>query len=224
MSAASLASSTRVTALPRTIRVRILRLLARRGLDPGADVTPPDPLAEVSPALAGLSRASVQGRVALGRQAGARLLALGRDPDALWATAGGRRHAHLDGFDLHANVAVRGEDRDRLEQLCRYLLRPAVAQERLRLSGDGRIVLTLKAAWADGTTHPRVRAAGTARAARGADPAATDQPDRLPWGAGPARQWAEAGGHLMGRSRRARGQRAVGPHRHPRLAGGPGLS
>jgi hypothetical protein len=103
--------------------------------------------------MAGVSRASVQGRVALGRRAGARLLALGRDPDALWAGAGGRRHAHLDGFDLHANVAVRAVDRDGLEQLCRYLLRPAVAQERLRLTEDGRIVLTLKAPWADGTTH-----------------------------------------------------------------------
>ena len=112
-------------------------------------MAPPEPLAEVSPALAGLRRASVQGRVALGRRAGARLLALGRDPDALWATAGGRRHAHLDGFDLHANVAGRGADRPRLEQLCCYLLRPAVVQERLRLTGDGRIVLTLKAAWAD---------------------------------------------------------------------------
>jgi hypothetical protein len=136
-----------------TIRRRILRVLVRRGLDPEAEVAPPDALAEASPALAGVSRASVQGRVALGRRAGARLLALGRGPDALWAIAGGRRHAHLDGFDLHANVAVRAVDRDGLEQLCRYLLRPAVAQERLRLTEEGRIVLTLKAPWADGTTH-----------------------------------------------------------------------
>jgi hypothetical protein len=42
------------------------------------------------------------------------------------------RHAHLAGFDLHANVAVPATDRARLEQLCRYLLRPAVAQDRLR--------------------------------------------------------------------------------------------
>ena len=54
-------------------------------------------------------------------------------------------------FDLHADVAVPEADRARLEQLCRYLLRPAVAQERLRRLSDGRIVLTLKTAWADGT-------------------------------------------------------------------------
>ena len=63
------------------------------------------------------------------------------------------RHAHVAGFDLHANVAVPAADRARLEQLCRYLLRPPVAQERLRLMGDGRVLLTLKAAWADGTRH-----------------------------------------------------------------------
>jgi hypothetical protein len=135
------------------IRARILRLLARRGLGPDADVPPPDRVADESPALAGLSSASVQGRVALGERAGARLLALGQDPEARWATSGGARHAHLDGFDLHANVAVRGEDREGLEQLCRYLLRPAVAQDRLRLTGEGRVVLELKAAWGDGTTH-----------------------------------------------------------------------
>jgi Putative transposase len=146
-------SGIEVTRLLSRIRARVLRLLARRGVAPGADVTPPDPVAEEAPALAGLSGASVQGRVALGERAGARLLALGRDPEARWATSGGARHAHLDGFDLHANVAVRGEDREGLEQLCRYLLRPAVAQHRLRLTGEGRVVLELKAAWADGTTH-----------------------------------------------------------------------
>jgi Putative transposase len=45
-----------------------------------------------------------------------------------------RRHAHLAGFDLHPNVEVPAADRPRLEQLCRYLLRPAVAQDRLRSS------------------------------------------------------------------------------------------
>jgi hypothetical protein len=41
----------------------------------------------------------------------------------------------LAGFDLHASLAdveARAADRARLEQLCRHLLRPAVAQDRLR--------------------------------------------------------------------------------------------
>jgi hypothetical protein len=68
-------------------------------------------------------------------------------------TSGEPRHAHLDGFDLHGNVTVAGGDRERLEQLCRYVLRPAVAQDRLRLTEDGRVVLELKSTWADGTSH-----------------------------------------------------------------------
>jgi Putative transposase len=50
-------------------------------------------------------------------------------------------------------VAVPAADRGRLERLCRYLLRPAMAQDRLRRLDDGRIVLTLKTAWADGTRY-----------------------------------------------------------------------
>jgi putative transposase/transposase-like zinc-binding protein len=142
-----------VARLVTAIRARILRLLGRRGLGPDADVSRPDPVAEDSPTLAGLSSASVRGRVALGPRAGARLMALGRDPEAQWVSSGGPRHAHLDGFDLHANGAVDGQDRERFEQLCRYLLRPAVAQDRLRFTEDGRVVLELKSAWADGTSH-----------------------------------------------------------------------
>jgi hypothetical protein len=142
-----------VARLLTAIRSRVLRLLGRRGLGPEADVPQPHPVSEESPALAALSSASVEGRVALGARAGMRVVALGRDPEASWITSGGPRHANLDGFDLHANVAVPREDRARLEQLCRYVLRPAVAQDRLRLSEDGRVVLELKAPWRDGTSH-----------------------------------------------------------------------
>jgi hypothetical protein len=48
-----------------------------------------------------------------------------------------RLQARRDGFDLHAGVTVRGDDRERLEQLCRYLLRQPIAQERLTLRPDG---------------------------------------------------------------------------------------
>jgi hypothetical protein len=44
-------------------------------------------------------------------------------------------------------------DRARLEQLCRYLLHPPFAQDRLRLRADGRVVVELKKGWRDGTSH-----------------------------------------------------------------------
>jgi len=129
-----------------TIRTRVLRLLRRRGISPAAaDDDAPDPLVETSPALAGITSAAVQGRSALGPRAGARVLQLGRVPGAPWVTTTGTRQAHLDGFDLHANVAVAANNRDGLEQLARYVLRPPIAQERLTRTADGRVLLTLKA-------------------------------------------------------------------------------
>jgi hypothetical protein len=134
------------------IAARVQRLLTRRGLAPGdADMSRADPAIEESPVLAGISSASIQGRIAFGPRAGARVWRLGADPDAPRVLSTAPRHAHLAGFDLHANVDAPAADRVRLEQLCRYLLRPAVAQDRLRLLDDGRVVLTLKTAWVDGT-------------------------------------------------------------------------
>ncbi len=65
------------------IAARVQRLLKRRGLDPGdADLFQADPVVEESPALAGISSASIQGRIALGPRAGARVWRVGDDPDA----------------------------------------------------------------------------------------------------------------------------------------------
>ncbi len=91
----------------------------------------------------------------LGPRAGAPVERLGGDPDAPWVESARPLQARRDGFDLHAGVTVPGEDRERLEQLCRYLLRPPIAQERLTLRPDGTVLVTLKTPWRDGTTHLR---------------------------------------------------------------------
>ena len=59
----------------------------------------------------------------------------------------------LGEFDLHAAVRVPAGQRDRLGRVCRYALRPPVAGARLQLTDDGHVVLQLRHAWADGTTH-----------------------------------------------------------------------
>jgi len=112
-------SDEEVARLLAAIRRRVLRLLERRGLGAGDHPAPADPLTEESPALAGISDASVQGRIALGARAGGRVLRVGSDPDAPWVTVGGPRRAHLEGFDLHADLRVGANDRGRLEHLCR---------------------------------------------------------------------------------------------------------
>jgi hypothetical protein len=101
-----------------TVRRRVLRLLARHGFEQDAGAAP-DLLAEESPVLSGITGASVLGHVALGRRAGARVWRLGSEPDAPWIASAGSHHAHLDGFDLHADLRVAGHDRRRLEHLCR---------------------------------------------------------------------------------------------------------
>ena len=56
------------------------------------------------------------------------------------------------GFSVHANVCIEARDRMRLERLCRYAARPAVATERLTALPDGRLLYRLKRPWRDGTT------------------------------------------------------------------------
>ena len=43
--------------------------------------------------------------------------------------------------------------RQELERLCRYITRPAIANERLKRNPAGQVVLQLKSSWRDGTTH-----------------------------------------------------------------------
>ena len=43
--------------------------------------------------------------------------------------------------------------RAQLERLCRYITRPAIANERLKRNRAGQVVLQLKSAFRDGTTH-----------------------------------------------------------------------
>src|ERR1019366_1824275 len=43
-------------------------------------------------------------------------------------------------------------DRDAVERLARYILRPPLAQNHLERLPDGRVVLHLKRTWRDGTT------------------------------------------------------------------------
>ena len=61
--------------------------------------------------------------------------------------------ANAHGFSLHAGVRCAAEQRQALEHLCRYLTRPAIANERLSVNRAGQVVLKLKTAYRDGTSH-----------------------------------------------------------------------
>ena len=139
-----------------TVRRRIVRLARRHGIDVEGDGIVEgdrrDALAEESPLLAGLAAASVAGRAALGAEAGARTARHGRATETPpHDDARAPCHAHIDGFDLHAGVAVPAGDRSRLEHLVRYVLRPPIAQGSLSIVPDGRVRLELRRPWRDGT-------------------------------------------------------------------------
>jgi Putative transposase len=61
--------------------------------------------------------------------------------------------ANAHGFSLHAAVCWGADQRKELEHLCRYITRPAIANERLKRNRAGDVVLQLKSAYKDGTTQ-----------------------------------------------------------------------
>jgi len=67
--------------------------------------------------------------------------------------AQGLFRALVSGLTLHAAVRCAANDRQALEQLCRYITRPALANERVQTNAAGQVVLKLKTPWRDGTTH-----------------------------------------------------------------------
>jgi Putative transposase len=99
-----------------------------------------------------------------------------------------RANAH--GFSLHAAVRWGADQRKELEHLCRYITRPAIANERLKRNRAGDVVLQLKSTFKDGTTHivmsPLEFMQRLARA--GAPSALTSDP--LPWRARAGRKVA----------------------------------
>jgi len=129
-----------------------MRLLTRLG----ALIEEPDRtyLAETDTdgALKSLQAASCTYRIALGPRAGQKVLSLQSLPSQVGPSDLELRvNAH--GFSLHAGLRWRADQRLELEQLCRYINRPAIANERLKRNRAGQVVLQLKSPYKDGTTH-----------------------------------------------------------------------
>jgi hypothetical protein len=99
-----------------------------------------------------LQAAACSYRIAIGPRAGQKVLtALGAMPryKDFKQTLGD----DIDGFSLHAAMRCGADDRQALEQLCRYITLPALANERVQTNAAGQVVLKLKTPWRDDTTH-----------------------------------------------------------------------
>ena len=129
-----------------SVTERILRIVYKTLADQQ------DAYAAQDPVLASLSSASIQRRVALGPRRGFPLRRLVAD-SPVEARILGRRCAQVEGFNLHANTRVPADDRQGLENLCRYVGRPPLSDDRLEQAADGNPTLRLKKPWSDGTTH-----------------------------------------------------------------------
>ena len=137
-----------------TIARRIGRVLERQGLleqdvensNLASDALDNDPLHQ-------LLGHSITYRIAVGPSQGRKVFTLQTlpacDPDDPSADA----LAKEAGFSLHAGVAAKAHERNKLEWLCRYVARPAVSEKRLSLTAQGNIRYQLKTPYRDGTTH-----------------------------------------------------------------------
>ncbi len=99
-----------------------------------------------------LQAAACTYRIAFGPRAGQKALtvqgAMPRETDLKQTLC-----ADIDSFSLHAAVRCAADNRQALEQLCRYITRPALANERVQTNAAGQVVQKLKTSWRDGTTH-----------------------------------------------------------------------
>jgi len=116
-----------------------------------------DRFARGEPGLAQCYASSIAGILTLGPHAGQRVMRLGarassadneeQEPSAGQAVVPGY------GFSVHAGRRISADDRSGLERVARYVLRPAIAQDRLKLLPGGKVQWELKRTWSDGTSH-----------------------------------------------------------------------
>lgn len=134
---------------------RVIRFLKKKGYfqDENEHSIPEDEMTQ-DELLPELQAASVQSRIALGKRKGMKVRRLGSLEEGDYQSKlEGPLCATSVGFSLHAEILCAPWQRDKLEMLCRYIARPAVSEERLKLLPSGDVVLKLKTKYSDGTSH-----------------------------------------------------------------------
>jgi len=140
-------------ALLERIAERVGRALERKGLlvrDGEHSFLATDP--EASGPMHDLIGHSITYRVAIGPRAGQKVFTLHTVP-AQPHEESRQGVAQYAGFSLHAGIGIEAHARTKLERLCRYVSRPAVAEERLALTAHGDVRYQLKTPYRDGTSH-----------------------------------------------------------------------
>ena len=145
-------TSAELAGLTQALARRIGRFLERQGLlerDAENSYLAGDELE--AGAMGQLLSSSITYRIAVGPQQGRKVFTLQTLPACDQAFDDGV--GKVAGFSLHAGVAARADERQRLERLCRYISRPAISEKRLSLTPNGNVRYQLKTPYLDGTTH-----------------------------------------------------------------------
>jgi hypothetical protein len=146
-------TNSELTQLTHTIAQRLARYLERQGLlERDAESSYLALESEDEDPMDQLRGHSITYRIAVGPQQGRKVFTLQTLPDerdGYEAPAAG----NVAGFSLHAGVAAKANQRDKLERLCRYITRPAISEKRLSLTRQGKVRYELKTPYRDGTTH-----------------------------------------------------------------------
>ena len=141
--------------LVKIIAIRVIRYLQRQGHFRDDSPGLADHEANEDEILPELQAASVQSKIAMGERKGLPVRRLGSwgmiVDENPYSTA--PLCASIQGFSLHAGVYCAPWEREKLEHLCRYVARPAIAEDRLRVDPTGEIIYKLKRDYNDGTSH-----------------------------------------------------------------------
>lgn len=84
---------------------------------------------------------SITYHIAVGSQARRKVFTLQTLPACDPENQFGDTVGKVAGFSLHAGVAAKAHERNKLERLCRYTSRPAVSERRLSLASGGKVRL-----------------------------------------------------------------------------------
>jgi hypothetical protein len=143
------------TLLHKIIR-RILKLLTRLGHlieEDGITYLARSENLDPHEVMAPLQAASSTWRIAAGPRAGRKVLTLTGRRELRESQRTRELCANHQGFSRNKGVHCGADDRQSIEQLCRYITRPAIANGRLCINREGNVVLKLKTPWRNGATH-----------------------------------------------------------------------
>ena len=111
------------------IATRVSRFLEKAGyLIRDAQSEYPDLMQDEKDVLGAIVGASITYRLAFGPNAGPKALTLPTVPVRTEQRRGDDLVTKQAGFSLHAGIACKSNQRKKLERLCRYITRPAVAE------------------------------------------------------------------------------------------------